>query len=225
MNINSTALDAIRASQQGNLEAFNLLILHYQDFLFRVALRITGDEDMASDAVQETCLLLFKSISSFRDGSFRSWLARIVANVCFDEFRRQKRQRTRPLEPCGQNGEDTLSPYWLADFSTNPEREYQTQELSGLIQSYLGQLSHPYRTVLILIDMEEFSYEEAASALRVPVGTIKSRLARARMELRKKLLNSNYFTTLDRSILIKDNAQITTFCASKSCRSNASVYS
>lgn len=186
--------NAIRASQQGNLEAFNELILHYQDFLFRVAFRVTGDEDMASDAVQEACLLLFKNISSFRGESLRGWLARIVANVCLDELRRQGRQRTRPLELAGKYGDDIMSPVWLADFSGNPEREYQKYELNAVIQSHLEKLPPTHRTILILIDLEEFSYEEAASALGVPMGTVKSRLARARMEMQIRLLASNYLT-------------------------------
>ena len=200
MDTNFNEINAIHASQQGDIEAFNLLILHYQDFLFRVALRITGDEDMASDAVQEACLLLFKNISSFRDGSFRGWLARIVSNVCFDELRRQRRWRTQPLELTGYDGNEPISPYWLADFSTNPEKEYQIRELDSVIQSYLEQLPDPYRAILILIDMEEFSYEEAASALGVPMGTVKSRLARARMEMQKRLLASNYLTGLNIAI-------------------------
>jgi RNA polymerase sigma-70 factor (ECF subfamily) len=94
----------------------------------------------------------------------------------------------------------------MADVSHNPEREYQSHELNAVIQSYLEQLSPVYRTILVLIDMEEFSYEEAAAALGVPMGTIKSRLARARLELRKKLLASNYLPGLDISIPIPENA-------------------
>src|SRR5215216_7756273 len=81
MSANLTEINMIRASQHGDLEAFNALILHFQDFFFRVALRILRDENLACDAVQEACLLLFKKISSFRDGSFRGWSARIVSNV------------------------------------------------------------------------------------------------------------------------------------------------
>ena len=75
MSANLTEINMIRASQHGDLEAFNALILHFQDFFFRVALRILRDENLACDAVQEACLLLFKKISSFRDGSFRGWSA------------------------------------------------------------------------------------------------------------------------------------------------------
>lgn len=192
MNANFNETNAIRASQQGDLEAFNQIIAHYQDFLFRVALRVTGDEDMACDAVQEACVLLFKNINSFRGDSLRGWLARIVSNVCLDELRRQGRQRTRPLETSNEQGEDLTSAYWMADFSSNPEREYQNHELHAVIQSHLEQLPPVHRMILTLIDMEELSYEEAAAALGVPMGTVKSRLARARTELRKKLLASNY---------------------------------
>jgi RNA polymerase sigma-70 factor (ECF subfamily) len=186
--------DAIRSSQQGDIEAFNLLILHYQDFLFRVALHITGNEDTACDAVQEACVLLFKKISSFHGGSFRGWLARIVTNVCYDELRRKSRHQTQSLEFSGHHGDEMCSPYWLADFSTEPESQFEINELSQVIESCLQKMSPEHRMILRLIDMEDLSYEEAAVALRIPIGTIKSRLARARIELRKRLQISNYLS-------------------------------
>lgn len=189
-----TELDVIHASQQGDLEAFNLLILQYQDFLFRVALRITGNEDTACDAVQEACMLLFKKISSFQGGSFRGWLARIVTNVCYDELRRQGRRRTQPLEFFGQNDDERISSYWLADFAADPENQFEINELNHVIESCLQKMSCEHRMILTLIDMEDLSYEEAAVALRIPIGTIKSRLARARIELRKRLQTSNYLS-------------------------------
>ena len=193
MSANLTEINMIRASQHGDLEAFNALILHFQDFFFRVALRILRDENLACDAVQEACLLLFKKISSFRDGSFRGWSARIVSNVCYDELRRQGRHPTQALEVFGQDGEEISSPYWLADVSTNPETQFEISEWEGIIHNCLETLSSQHQMILTLIDIEEFSYEEAASVLQVPLGTVKSRLTRARIELSKKLLASNYW--------------------------------
>lgn len=191
METNMTEMEIIRASQQGDLNAFNTLILHYQDFLFRVAFRITRDENMASDVVQEACLLVFHKISSYRDGSFRGWLARIVSNVCYDELRAQKRRRTQSLEVHNQDGQELSSPYWLADVSANPETQVEVNELEEMILNCLGRISPQHQMILILIDIEEFSYEEAADALQVPVGTIKSRLARARMQMRDALQSSS----------------------------------
>ena len=89
----------IHDAQGGNLDAFNTLILHYQDSVFNTALRILGDDDLAADATQEAFISAFKSISSFRGGSFKAWLMRTVTNACYDELRRQKRRPTTPLEP------------------------------------------------------------------------------------------------------------------------------
>lgn len=187
MDPKCTEQDAIRASQQGDLESFNVLILRYQDFLFRMAFRILGDEDTACDAVQETCLLVFKKISSYREGSFRGWLARIVTNVCYDELRHQGRSRTQSLDSNEQDENGIESSYWLADFSTNPERHVEALELTRTIQRCLETISPQHQLILILIDIEDFSYEEAADALMVPIGTIKSRLARAREQMKAAL--------------------------------------
>ena len=142
---------------------------------------------MACDAVQETCLLVFKKISYYREGSFRGWLARIVTNVCYDELRRQGRSRTQSLDSNEQDEKEIESSYWMADFSTNPERQLEALEFTRTIQRCLEMISPQHQLILILIDMEDFSYEEAADALKVPIGTIKSRLARAREQMRAAL--------------------------------------
>jgi len=87
----------IKSAQQGDLDAFNTIILHYQDAVFNTALRILGDEDQAQDAAQEAFISAFQSISSFRGGSFKAWIMRTVTNACYDELRRQKRRPTTPL--------------------------------------------------------------------------------------------------------------------------------
>ena len=112
----------IRDAQAGDLDAFNTLILHYQDSVYNTALRILGDEDHAADATQEAFISAFKSISSFRGGSFKAWLMRTVTNACYDELRRQKRRPTTPLEPDTDDGEEMDSPRWL-DRATNHARK------------------------------------------------------------------------------------------------------
>ena len=89
----------IQAAQAGDLEAFNALILRYQNLLFGIALRMLNDEDTASDAVQEALISAFSRFTTFRGGSLRSWLARVVVNACYDEMRRMRRQHTIPIEP------------------------------------------------------------------------------------------------------------------------------
>lgn len=194
-----TQVQTTYTTQYTDLDTFNTLILEQQDFLFRVALRLMKDEDQAADAVQDGCLLAFNKISSFRGGSIRNWLARIVVNVCYDELRRQRRHPTQALEPVDTDQEEISSPHWLADFSMNPEFQYDANELEQMIAKCLETLPYRHRTVLILIDVEEFSYEEAAEILSVPTGTVKSRLARARAQFSSSLKN------LDNAGLPKSN--------------------
>lgn len=177
----------IKAAQRGDLEAFNLLILHYQNFLFGIAFRLLHDEDAAADAVQEALISAFRKFSSFRGGSLRSWLARVVVNACYDEMRQKRRQRSVPLEQFNSAGEEIESGHWLVDPSAGPEEHFEAYELDHAVQHSLHTLPPMYRTVLVLVDIEGLSYEEAASIAHIPVGTVKSRLARARLRMQKSL--------------------------------------
>src|SRR4030095_11352727 len=100
----------ITDAQNGSLDAFNTLVLHYQNSVFNTALRILGDDDMAADATQDAFISAFKSITTFRGGSFKAWLMRTVTNACYDELRRRKRRPTTPLEPDTDEGEEMDSP-------------------------------------------------------------------------------------------------------------------
>jgi RNA polymerase sigma-70 factor (ECF subfamily) len=177
----------VQSAQNGDLDSFNTLILHYQDRVFNTALRILGDEDIAQDAAQEAFISAFRSISSFRGGSFKAWLLRTVTNACYDELRRQKRRPTTPLEPETNDGEEMDSPRWLADPNMTPAEQSEADELEHAIQHCLDMLPTDFRTVVVLADIQGMDYSEVAIAARVPLGTIKSRLARARLRLRECL--------------------------------------
>jgi RNA polymerase sigma-70 factor (ECF subfamily) len=177
----------IRDAQRGNLEAFNRLVLAYQDSLYNTALRILGDEDLAADATQEAFLSAFRSIGSFRGGSFRAWLLRTVTNACYDELRRRQRRPTTPLEPVTDEEEEIESPRWLADPKASPEAELDQAELEHAIQHCLERLPAEFRAVVVLADLQGLDYSEVAQAVRTPLGTVKSRLARARLRLRECL--------------------------------------
>ena len=183
--MNESAL--IQDAQKGNLDAFNTLILHYQDSVYNTALRILGDEDQAADAAQEAFISAFKSITSFRGGSFKAWLMRTVTNACYDELRRQKRRPTTPLEPDTEDGEEMDSPRWLADTGMTPAQKSEADELEHAIQHCLNNLPLEFKTVVIMADIQGMDYTEVATSVRVPLGTIKSRLARARLRLRECL--------------------------------------
>ena len=177
----------IHDAQGGNLDAFNTLVLHYQDSVFNTALRILGDEDHAADAAQEAFISAFKSIASFRGGSFKGWLMRTVTNACYDELRRQKRRPTTPLEPDTDDGDEMDSPRWLADTSMTPDQKAEANEVEHAIQHCLDNLPLEFKTVVVMADLQGMDYIEVATSIRVPLGTIKSRLARARMRLRECL--------------------------------------
>ncbi|HET9587636.1 MAG TPA: sigma-70 family RNA polymerase sigma factor [Anaerolineales bacterium] len=177
----------IRAAQRGDLDAFNLLILRHQNLLFGIAFRILHDEDAAADAVQEALISAFRKFNTFRGGSLRSWLARVVVNACYDEIRQQRRRHSVPLEHLNSAGEEIESNYWLLDSAAGPEERVEAAELDRAVQESLRTLPPVYRTVLALVDIEGLSYEEAAAAADVPVGTVKSRLARARLQMQKAL--------------------------------------
>jgi RNA polymerase sigma-70 factor (ECF subfamily) len=177
----------IQDAQRGNLEAFNRLVLEYQDMLYNTALRILGDEFLAADATQEAFLSAFRAINSYRGGSFKSWLLRTVTNACYDELRRKKRRPTVALEPETEDGEEMETPRWLADPSMSPEEELEMDELEHAIQHCLQALPEDFRTVVVLVDIQGLDYKEVSSTIRSPLGTIKSRLARARLRLRECL--------------------------------------
>jgi RNA polymerase sigma-70 factor (ECF subfamily) len=177
----------IHDAQRGDLEAFNRLVLAYQDVLYNMALRILGDDSMAADATQEAFISAFRSLNGFRGGSFKSWLMRTVTNACYDELRRQKRRPTVPLEPTNDNDDEIEAPRWLADSSMSPAEKFEADELEHAIQHCLESLPVDFRIVVVLADIQGMDYIEAAAVARVPLGTIKSRLARARLRLRECL--------------------------------------
>jgi RNA polymerase sigma-70 factor, ECF subfamily len=174
----------IQDAQRGDLESFNRLVLAYQDQAYNVAYRIMGDPHLAADATQNAFISAYKGIKSFRGGSFRSWILRIVTNSCYDEFRRLKRHASVPLEPIDRDGEEIESVSWLKDPSESPEEFAMRSELRKALTRCIQKLPPEYRGTLVLVDVQGLDYAEAAEVLSRPIGTIKSRLARARMQIR-----------------------------------------
>lgn len=183
-----------RQAARGDLDAFNQLVLKHQDLAYRHALSMLHDSWLAEDVVQEGFVKAFQNMPSFRGGSFRAWLMRIVTNTAYDELRQKSKKPTQPLFPDDDDGEEMESPHWLADPSASVEGAMEDDEQVQFIHRAMNELQGVYRTVLTLVDLQDFDYEEAARALNVPVGTVKSRLARARMQMKEKLGNSlNHF--------------------------------
>ena len=176
----------IASARRGDLEAFNQLILRHQDSLFNIAVRMLGDEDLAADAVQETLISAWRSLHTFSGGSLKAWLSRTVINKCYDEFRRVKRHPILPLLPV-VNGEELEEPEWLRDPGLPLDAQMESFELNDAIQNCLQSLPVSHRAILVMVDVEGMNYDEAASSLGIPIGTVKSRLARARASLRALL--------------------------------------
>jgi RNA polymerase sigma-70 factor (ECF subfamily) len=180
--MNEAAL--IYEAQHGSLDSFNQLVLNYQDVVYGHAYRVIGEDEPAQDATQEAFISAYRNLSAYRGGSFKAWLLRIVTNACYDELRRRKRHPTSSLEPLDADDEEIESPRWLADHGESPEAMTERSELGDAIQHCLDNLPVDFRVVVVLVDIQGMDYGEAAGVVGTPVGTVKSRLARARMRLR-----------------------------------------
>lgn len=177
----------IQDALDGNLNAFNNLILHYQDMAYNVAYRIMGEHGAADDAAQEAFISAYEKLEQYRGGSFKAWLLRIVTNACYDELRRRQRQPVTPLKPELNDGETLENPYWIEDDTPSPEEEIQESELQKAIQHCINALDDKFRTVLVLVDVEGLDYDTASDVINRPLGTVKSRLARARERVQECL--------------------------------------
>ncbi|NLE45426.1 MAG: sigma-70 family RNA polymerase sigma factor [Chloroflexi bacterium] len=177
--------DLIAAAQRGRLDAFNELVLTYQNQVYNLAYRIMGDPAAAADTTQEAFISAYQGIGGFRGGSFKSWLLRIVANACYDEIRYRKRRPATSIEDLGEDAEEA-SPMLISE-NEMPDEHMQRMELAGVIQSGISTLPPDQRITLVLSDVQEMSYQEIAEATDVSIGTVKSRLARARAKLRDYL--------------------------------------
>ena len=177
----------ILEASKGDLDAFNQLVLKYQDLVFSRAYGLLGDCHSAEDAAQESFLRAFQNINRFLGGSFRAWLLKIVTNLCYDEMRWFKRHPTTSLIPEENEREEMESPTLVADPNCTVQSIVERNELSEIINYFLGELPEIYRNPITLIDIHDFNYSEAAEVLAIPLGTLKSRLARARFQMKEKL--------------------------------------
>ncbi len=192
----------IAAAQRGHLPAFNQLILHYQGIAYNVAYRMVGDGDTASDATQDSFIKAFQRIDQYRGGSFKAWLLRIVTNTCYDTLRAQKRRPASSLESADDDDEmDSEHDARLIDRAERPDAWVLRRELAVYIQAAIEQLPEDQRATLVLADIEGLDYQEIADATGVALGTVKSRLSRARAKVRdllmaqKELLPAQYRLT------------------------------
>ena len=182
-------LALIQQAKEGDLDAFNRLVIEYQDMAFNLAARMLNDDDAAADVTQVAFLSAYRSLDSFRGGSFRAWVMRMVSNACLDEIRRQKRRPTISLEPVNEDDEEIELPAWLADQNASPEELFDQSELDRVLQNCITGLPDEFRSVVLMVDVEGLDYQEVSTAIGKPLGTVKSRLARARLKMRDCLQN------------------------------------
>jgi len=183
--------DLIQQAQAGDSEAFNQLVLRYQDGLYRYASSLCGDPDLADDITQETFIKAFQNIKAVQTGTFRPWLFKIATNTARDLARRSARHPSIPLYPQDEHGEEVESPYWLLDSSPLVEAALQSNERNAELYRMVDELPEAHRSILTLIDLQEMDYIEAAEILEIPLGTVKSRLARARLQMKRKLQSAH----------------------------------
>lgn len=166
----------------GDLDAFNQLVLRYQNSVFSLAYRMMGDAASADDAAQEAFINAYRRLDSYRGGSFRAWLMRITTNTCYDELRRRKRRPATAFEELPGGDSDDGPP--LAASTPTPEQAAQSSELAQALQDCINGLQEDQRLTLVMCDVQGFSYQEIADESGVQLGTVKSRLSRARAAMR-----------------------------------------
>jgi len=174
------------AAQKGSLDAFNALVLAYQSQVYNLARHILRDDAAADDATQEAFIAAYRALGQFQGGSFRAWLMRIVTNACYDELRLRKRRPAVSWDDFADLDEEA-NPY-LVDHRESPEDRLQRGELCALLDRALASLPQDQRIVHVLVDRFGYAYEEVAEVLSMRMGTVKSRLYRARARMREALL-------------------------------------
>jgi len=190
-----TDLWLVQRSLAGDTDAFGQIVERYQSKVYNLALRMTGNPEDALDMAQESFLRAFRSLKTFKgDSSFSTWLYRIANNIVLDELRKRRR---RPLVVistdafvAGDEGEHPLE--FSGPKSLQPEEQVVRAERRQEIEQALQAISPEHRHILLLRDVEGFSYEEIADMLSINVGTVKSRLNRARLSLRERLIYAEH---------------------------------
>ena len=182
---NESAL--ITAAVRGNMTAFNRLVLHYQDRVYSLAYRIMGESESAADAAQDAFIAAYRRLDTYRGGSFRAWLYRIATNTCYDELRRRKRRPVTAIEDLPGADADDGPP--LPAEGESPEQAAQQAELARAIEQCIEGLHTDQRAVLVLSDVEGLNYQEITEITGATLGTVKSRLSRARAGVRNCLGN------------------------------------
>ena len=181
----------VAQSRQGDTVAFGELVRRYEAKIFRLALHVTQNREDGEDVLQETFMKAYEHLDQFQGNSkFYTWIVRIAVNQALMKLRRRKTDRSVSLDETIDTGEDTIVRE-IAAWDEDPEQRFSREELGGILDTAVESLEPPYRSVFVLRDIEELSTEETADALGLSIPAVKSRLLRARLQLREKL--TRYF--------------------------------
>jgi RNA polymerase sigma-70 factor (ECF subfamily) len=181
--------ELLERSREGDLEAFNAIVVAYQDRVYNLCLRMLGSQQAAEDAAQEAFISAYRNVGGMRGSNVRAWLLRIAANISIDELRRRRRQPQLSLDapfPAAGGG-DLERPLDVADPAAGPERLALHGEMREALQAELLRLPLDQRLAVVLCDIEGLSYEEIAVTVSSSVGTVKSRISRGRSKMREAL--------------------------------------
>jgi RNA polymerase sigma factor (sigma-70 family) len=173
--------DLVGRARKGDREAFSQLIMQYQVPLYNMALRMVGSPDDAADITQEAFLRAWEKIQRLREAPFKAWLFQIAANLCYDFFRRGRRYGVMP------DDEQSSHVVGLGITTPEPQERAETNERNRLVRDSIQALEHEMRIAIILRDVNGMAYGEIAAVLGVPLGTVKSRIARARAQVQERL--------------------------------------
>ncbi len=174
----------IEESRKGNIDAFEELIKDYKKSAYNIALRVMRNVEDAEDASQEALIKIFKNISSFNmDSTFKVWMYRIVVNTCLD-FKRKKSLNAISLDETLDLGSGREVQREISDETSNPDALVDRNYNTGLVDDAINMLEDDFKTIIILRDIKGFTYDEISEILNCNLGTVKSRLSRARKRLK-----------------------------------------
>lgn len=169
--------------QQGDTEKFGELVLMFQDRAYAIAYSVMGNSHDAMDMTQESFIKAFKNINKFNfKSSFNTWLYKIVKNTCIDQIRKNKRKKTISIDKAVKVHDGEVF-FDIEDSNTNIEEDIEKKEMSKKLYEKLDELSNSHKQVLLLCDIQGYDYKEISDILNLPIGTIKSRISRARIKL------------------------------------------
>ena len=183
----SDEAEVLAQARTGDTQAFSNLIQRYEGKIFRLAQHITQNREDAEDVLQETFLKAYEHLDQFQGNSkFYTWIVRIAVNQALMKLRKRKSDRSVSLDEGVDTGEDIVARE-IAAWDENPEQRYSREELNVILDTAVQSLAPSYRAVFLLRDVEELSTDETAEALDLSIPAVKSRLLRARLQLRDKL--------------------------------------